>query len=405
MTTREHRRGGSGRGESSSGGLTPYPARVTSDSSSKAATAPHPDDDRKPKRPTDVKKPSWKYVLGKAFREFTSDNCTDLAAALTYFMVLAIFPALIALVSLLGVVGEAESTISTVLDIVRNLGGATVADTIQGPVSEIVKQVGGAGLGLGLLTAIFSASGYVNAFSRAMNQVYEIDEGRPVWKLRPVMILITVVMLVLVALALLIIVVSGPVAQAIGDVVGLGSTALTVWAYAKWPVLALIIVLVIAILYYFTPNVKQPKFRWMSMGSFVAIIIWLLASLGFFFYVANFGSYNATYGSLAGVIIALLWLWITNNALLFGAEIDAEVERGRELQAGLAAEETIQLPPRDTSKADKAAAKEAEDVEKARALRLSGGETRSIDEARAQTGRHAGSGDDRDSDGGSSRSD
>ncbi len=375
---------------------------MTSDSSTKAATAPHPDDDRKPQKPTDVKKPSWKYVLGKTFREFTNDQCTDLAASLTYFMVLAIFPAIIALISLLSVVGEAESTTTAVLDIIRNLGGGQVADLIEEPVQTLAENPnGGVALVLGLATALFSASGYVNAFSRAMNRVYEIDEGRPVWKLRPAMILITLVMLLLVALGLLIIVLSGPVAKELGNIVGLGSTALTVWSIAKWPVLAGIIVLVVAVLYYFTPNVKQPKFRWMSMGSLVAIVIWLVASVAFFFYVSNFADYGA-YGAMAGVVIALLWLWITNNALLFGAEVDAEVERGRELQAGLAAEESIQLPPRDTAQSDKKAVKEAEDVEKARALRISGGETRSTDEARATTGRHAEA--DGHDDGGSSRS-
>ena len=363
-------------------GLTPYPARVSSDSSVKASTAPHPDDERKPDSPTKLRKPSFKYILGKTFREFTKDQCTDIAATLTYFMVLALFPALIALVSLLGVVGEAQSTTDTVLGIVQNLGGGSVVSTIGPTVSEIAgNQRAGLGLVLGLVTALFSASGYVNAFSRAMNRVYEIDEGRPIWKLRPITLLITAAMLVLVALGLLIVVVSGPVAQAIGDVIGLGGVALTVWSIAKWPVLAGIVVLVIAILFYFTPNVKQPKFRWLSMGSVVTIVVWLVASFLFFLYVSNSSSYANTYGALAGVIIFLLWLWITNNALLFGAEVDAEVERGRELQAGLAAEEAIQLPPRDTSKSDKTAVKMAEDVEKARALRVSRGRTLEAEDA------------------------
>ena len=349
---------------------------MSSDSSARASTAPHPDDERKPDDPTDLHKPSVRYVLGKTLREFTKDQCTDIAATLTYFMVLALFPALIALVSLLGVVGEAQSTTSTVLDIVRNLGGGSVVSTIQPTVERLAAQDrAGLALVLGLVTALFSASGYVNAFSRAMNRVYEIEEGRPIWKLRPAMILVTLVMLVLVALGLLIVVVSGPVAQAIGDVVGLGGTALTVWSIAKWPVLAGMVVLAVAVLFYFTPNVKQPKFRWLSMGSIVTIVVWVIASVAFFFYVSNFSSYGNTYGALAGVIIFLLWLWITNNALLFGAEVDAEVERGRELQAGMAAEEAIQLPPRDTSKSDKTAVKAAQDVEKARALRVSRGRT------------------------------
>ena len=356
----------------------------------KASTAPHPDDERKPDSPTELHKPSFKYILGKTLREFTKDQCTDLAASLTYFMVLAIFPALVALVSLLGVVGEAKSTTDTILEIVRNLGSTSVADTIEPFVSGLAKsQSAGIGLVVGLATALFSASGYVNAFSRAMNRVYEIDEGRPIWKLRPQMILVTLVMLLLVAAGLLIIVVSGPVARAIGDVIGLGSIALTVWSIAKWPVLAAMVVLAVAVLFYFTPNVKQPKFRWLSMGSLVAIVIWLVASVGLSFYVTTFASakYDSssggTYGALGGVILALLWLWITNNALLFGAEVDAEVERGRELQAGMAAEEAIQLPPRDTTQSDKLAVKSAKDVEKARALRISRGRTLDADDVDA----------------------
>ena len=351
------------------------------------SSAPHPDDSRKPDSPTELTKPSWGYTLRKTLREFGHDQCTDLAAALTYYAVLAIFPAAIALISLLGVFGQGQSTVDTLLEILGGLAPESTVDTVR-PVLENLVNSQGAGLGLiiGLAGALWSASGYVGAFSRVMNRVYEVEEGRPFWKLRPMQLIVTVIALVLVAAALFILIVSGPVAQTIGDVVGLGSTAVTVWSIAKWPVLALVVVLVIAILYYATPNVKQPKFRWLSMGSFIAIAVWLLASVAFAFYVANFGSYNKTYGSLAGVVIALLWIWITNLALLFGAEFDAETERSRELQAGIAAEETVQLPARDTRKSDKAADKRAEDVEKGRALRLSHGEEDDPDEVGSAAG-------------------
>ena len=222
---------------------------------------------------------------------------------------------------------------------------------------------------LGVLLALWSASGYVGAFGRAMNRIYEIDEGRPFWKLRPIMLLLTLIAVTLAAIALLMLIVSGPVAESIGDVIGLGDTALTVWSIAKWPVLALIVVLVVALLYYATPNVQQPKFRWISVGAGVAILIWVLASVGFAFYVGNFSSYNKTYGSLAGVIVTLLFLWITNLALLFGGELDAELERGRQLQAGIAAEEEIQLPARDTRNIKKARKKRDKDVALGRQIR------------------------------------
>ena len=208
-----------------------------------------------------------------------------------------------------------------------------------------------------------------------MNRVYEIREGRPIWKLRPVMLLITLVTVLLVVVVALGLVISGRVAEAVGNAIGLGSTVVTVWNIAKWPVLLMVVVLIVALLYYATPNVQQPKFRWMSVGALVAIVIWVAASAGFGFYVASFSSYNKTYGSLGGIIVFLLWLWITNVALLFGAELDAELERGRELQAGISAEETIQLPARDMRNIKKARAKQDKDVQRGRRLRESRGES------------------------------
>ncbi len=324
----------------------------------------------KPDSPGDLKKSSWTYVLRKTVREFSKDQSTDLAAALTYYAVLALFPALIALVSLLSVVGQGPSTVDALLKIVDQVGPSGAVDTLR-PTIEKLSSAQGAGIALivGLLGALWSASGYVNAFSRAMNRIYEISEGRPIWKLRPWMLLVTLIALLMVAAAALSLVLTGPVAEAVGQQVGLGSTAVLVWGIAKWPALLLVVVLVVALLYYATPNVKQPKFRWISIGAVVAIVIWILASVGFGFYVANFSSYNKTYGSLAGIIVFLLWLWITNVALLFGAELDAELERGRQLQAGIAAEETIQLPTRDDRNIKKAEEKHLDDIEDGRAIR------------------------------------
>ena len=332
--------------------------------------APAPDDPRKPDTPDDLTKGSWKFVARKTLREFSDDECTDLAAALTYYAVLAIFPALLALISLLGIVGQGRATSDALLGIVEDLGPASAVETLRGPLEQLT-QTSAAGLALvaGILGALWSASGYVGAFSRAMNRVYEIEEGRPFWKLRPMMIIVTLVAVLLIGVVLILLVVSGPLAEAVGNALGLGETAVTVWGIAKWPVLLLAVALVVAVLYYATPNVQQPKFRWISIGALVAIGVWVLASVLFGVYVANFSSYNKTYGSLAGIIVFLLWLWITNLSLLFGAELDAEIERGRQLQAGIAAEEELQLPPRDTRKSDKAAAKDAKDVEQARAIR------------------------------------
>ncbi|KQY55678.1 ribonuclease BN [Aeromicrobium sp. Root495] len=334
--------------------------------------APSPDDDRKPDSPSDLHKRSWIYVLKKTVREFSKDQCTDLAAALTYYAVLALFPAIVALVSLLGVFGQGPKTVESLLTIVDQVGPSSAVDTLQ-PTIERLSTAQGAGVALvvGLLGALWSASGYVGAFGRAMNRVYEIDEGRPVWKLRPVQLVVTLVALVLVASAAASLVLTGPVAEAVGDQIGLGSTAILVWDIAKWPVLLGVIVVIVAVLYYATPNVKQPKFRWISVGAVFAITVWVLASAAFGLYVAMFSSYDKTYGSLAGAIVFLLWLWLTNVALLFGAELDAELERGRQLQAGIAAEETIQLPPRDTRNIEKAEKKHREDVADGREIRES----------------------------------
>jgi membrane protein len=333
-------------------------------------TAPNPEDPRKPDAPSDLSNPSRKFILKNTVREFMDDECTDIAATLTYYAVLSLFPGILALVSLLGVFGQGQQTTAMMLDMVSQLGQGQAVETIE-PIIRQLTQSTGAGIALviGLLGALWSASGYVNAFGRAMNKVYEIDEGRPIWKLRPVMLLITALLLVMAAATGLALVVSGPVAEAIGGAIGLSSVAVTVWSIAKWPVLLAIVVVMVAILYHFTPNVRQPKFRWISIGAVVAIVTWIVVSALFGFYVANFGSYNKTYGSLAGVIVFLLWLWITNLALLFGAELDAETERGRQLQAGIKAEESIQLPPRDTKKSEKDAAKAAKQVAEARELR------------------------------------
>jgi membrane protein len=327
-----------------------------------------------PDSPTDLTRSSWAYVGRRTVREFSSDQCTDVAAALTYFSILALFPAAIALLSLVGLVGQGAQTVDTLLQILRDLGANGAADTLEPTLTEISRtQNAGLGFVLGLVLALWSASGYVGAFSRGMNRIYEVEEGRPIWKLRPLMLLITLVTVVLSAFIALALVLTGPAARAVVDAVGLGSTAVTAWSIAKWPVLLAFVVLVVALLYYATPNVQQPRFRWVSPGAVVAILIWAAASALFGLYVANFASYNKTYGSLAGAVVFLLWLWITNLALLLGAELDAELERSRELQAGLPAEELIQLPVRDNRGSEKAAGKKRADVDRGRRLRLSRG--------------------------------
>jgi membrane protein len=333
------------------------------------------DDMTTPEREHDASPPkrSAFFVLKRTYREFGDDGGTDLAAALTYYSVLSIFPGLIALLSLVGLLGQTpEETVAKIMDVLKPL--ITDTDTLQSIHDRLIDlaTAGGAGIGLviGVLGALWSASGYVGAFSRAMNTIYEVDEGRPWWRMRPMQVVVTVTTVVLSALALVILIVSGPVAESVGKTIGVGDDLVTVWNIAKWPALAVVVMVIVAILYYATPNVKFTKFRIISAGAFVAILAWLVASVGFAFYVANFGSYNKTYGSLAGVIVALLWIWITNVALLFGAELDAELERGRELAIGVAAEESLQLPVRDTRGIQKATSRRAQDIALQRDIRL-----------------------------------
>ena len=295
-------------------------------------------------------------TLKRTFTEFSEDNLSDWAAALTYYGVLALFPALIAMVSVVGLVGNPASTTKTLTDIVSAIGPASAAQTLAGPIKSIASNQSAAGVALiaGLAAALWSASGYVGAFMRASNIIYETPEGRPIWKLRPLQMLVTLVMVILAAVVGMSVVLTGPVVDAIAAPLGLSSTAVTVWDYAKWPVLVLIVLAMIAVLYYSAPNVRLRSFRWVSGGAFFALVVWLLASLAFAFFVANFGSYNKTYGALAGVIVFLVWLWITNVALLLGAELNAERERTTELREGVpGAAREIQRQPRSEPKEKK----------------------------------------------------
>ena len=311
------------------------------------------------------------FVLKRTVREFMDDGGTDLAAALTYYSVLAIFPGLIALLALVGIFGQAQESVDTILEILGPLVSGDLLDQIRDPLNALAaSESAGLTLVVGVLGALWSASGYVGGFSRAMNRIYEVKEGRPFWRMRPMQLIVTISTVLLSAVALVILIVSGPVAESVGNAVGVGDDLVVVWGWAKWPVLALVVMVVVALLYHATPNVEFPKFRVISAGAFVAILVWLAASVGFAFYVANFSSYNKTYGSIAGVVVALLWLWITNVALLFGAELDAELERGRQLQRGIAAEEVLQLPVRDRRGIQKADARRAEDVARQREIRV-----------------------------------
>jgi membrane protein len=307
-----------------------------------------------PDAPTDLRGKSWGGVLKRTFKEFKDDNLTDWAAALTYYGILSIFPALLALVSILGLIGT-----SATQPIIDNLGAVApgpAKDIFTNAIKNLQGSSGASGIFfvVGIAVAIWSASGYIAAFMRASNSIYDIEEGRPIWKTLPVRVGLTIALMLLTAVSAVGVAVSGDLAKKVGDIVGLGDTAVQVYNIAKWPILVILVSLMFALLYWAAPNVKQPGFKWISPGSVLAVIGWIIASVAFAFYVANFGSYNKTYGALAGPIIFLVWLWISNIMVLLGAEFNAELERGRQIEQGMRPEDKEPfVEPRDTRKMEK----------------------------------------------------
>lgn len=305
-------------------------------SSEKAAKSTLADADASPApdSPTDLTMSSIRRALVRTGRQFLDDECPDSAASLTYYGVLSLFPAILVMVALLGVFGKKEPTTDMVLRIVADLLPPSAFETVRSPIEQLVDSSrADFALAVGLTVALWSASRYVAAFGRAMNRIYEVDEPRPVWARIPRQLALTVSVLILAATVALMLVVSGPLAAAIGRAIGFGELALALWNIARWPVVLVCVGAAVALLYHSTPNVRQPGFRWLSIGAATAIMLWVTASLGFAFYASQFGRFNETYGALAGVIVFLLWLWITNLALLFGAELNAELARARRLQA------------------------------------------------------------------------
>jgi membrane protein len=291
-------------------------------------------------------------ILKRTVVELVEDNLADWAAALTYYGLLALFPALIALVAF-GLFADPAGATRTITDVVTQIGPDTAADTFSGPIESITSSSGTSGImvAVGIAVAVWSASSYVGAFMRASNVVYETPEGRPIWKLRPLQLLITLVVLILAAITLVALVVSGPLAEAIGSAIGLSDAAVTVYDIAKWPILLGLVLTLVSVLYYASPNVKLRGFKWVTPGSVLAVVVWLLASGAFAFYVANFSSYDKTYGTLGGVVALLVWMWITNLAILFGHELNAERERALEIAEGVPrAARELQLEPRDEPK-------------------------------------------------------
>ena len=308
------------------------------------------DEDRAPDQPTQLKARAWPAVLKRTLKEYKADNLPDLAAALTYYGVLAIFPMLIVLVSVLGLIGN--SVTQPLIDNLGKVAPGAAKQIFTSAITNIQKNQGTAGVLVivGLAGALWSASGYVGAFMRASNVVWDVEEGRPIWKTIPVRIGVTVVTLLLLTAGAIAVTFTGGLAREVGNVIGVGNTAVQIWDIAKWPVLVILVAVMLAILYYAAPNVKQPGFHWVTPGGLLAVLLWIAVSALFALYVANFSSYNKTYGALASVIVFLVWLWITNTVILLGAELNAELERARQIEGGLPADREPFLPPRSEPK-------------------------------------------------------
>jgi membrane protein len=302
---------------------------------------------RAPERPRELPHGAWSGVLKRTFKEYKEDNLTDLAAALTYYGVLAIFPMLIVLVSILGLVGH--SVTQPLIENLGKLAPGPAKEIFTSAIENIQNSKGTAGIlfVVGLVGGLWSASGYIAAFMRASNIVWDVEEGRPIWKTIPLRLAVTLLTVVLLTVSAVAVVLTGGLAKEVGNLIGLGQSAVTLWNVAKWPALVLVVSLMLAILYALSPNVRHPSFRWISPGSILAVLLWIVASAAFAFYVASFASYNKTYGALGGIVVFLVWLWISNTVILLGAELNAEIERGRQIQAGAPAGREPFLEPRD----------------------------------------------------------
>jgi len=300
--------------------------------------------------PIALPRDTWGATLGRTVSGFRENKLNHWGAALTYYAVLSLFPALLVLVSFIGLVANPARVTTILTDTVSQLGPRTAAKTFQGPIQSITANRGAAGVvfAVGILAALWAASGYVSAFSDACNTIYEVEEGRPFWKRKPLQLLVTFLLILAAALVALALVLSGPIVGALGGALGVGDTALNAWRFAKWPAMVVLVLIIFGVLYYTSPNARVSGVRWVTGGALLALIAWFVASVAFALYVANFGSYNKTYGTLAGVVVFLLWLWITNMAILLGAEFNAETERAKQIHAGVAgADRELRLPERE----------------------------------------------------------
>ena len=317
-----------------------------------------------------IPRASWRYAVRRARHGFVRHRGIDSAAALTFFAALALFPGALVVVSSFAIVRDRDEAVESILAVVGEFVKKSTVETLETPLrSFLAIENPGIALLIGTWLLLWTLSAYATAFGRTINTTYEILEGRRFWKFRGLMLIVTVVLMIAFGAILLILIATPRVAASFAETAGIAEPWVVAWNIAKWPALLVLAIIVAAVLYYYTPNVRHLRLRWVSWGAIFAIVTWALATAGFGVYVATVGQYDRIYGWIGGGIVTLLWLYITNLVLVFGAEFDAEVVRLRQLGAGIAAEETVQLPLRDTTRNLVLARQRADDVRDGKAIR------------------------------------
>jgi membrane protein len=287
-------------------------------------------------------------IIKRTLRSFYDDQMTHHAAALTYYALMSLFPAVLLALSLLGLLGQYPETYNAIMGYLREVAPASVVDPLDRSLRGALQSKGTAATALvvSVVVALYGTTGALEAARRALNVVFEVDGGRSFLRRKAIDVASTFVLMALVLASLVMVFVGGGFAEDMLGFIGLGSTTARVWNIVRWPGAVAVAMLVFAFIYYVTPDVQQRSFRWVTPGAAVGVLLWLGASFGLSTYVSKVGDVGAIYGAFAGAIVLVAWLWLTNVALLLGAELNAEIERERELGEGVPQRETLNRPAR-----------------------------------------------------------
>jgi membrane protein len=288
-------------------------------------------------------------VLKRTLLSFYDDQMTHHAAALTYYSLMSLFPAVLLALSLLGLVGQYPDTYDAIIEYLRGVAPAAAVEPLDSSLRRALQAKGTATttLVIGIALALYGTTGVLEAARRALNVVFEVDGGRSFLRRKLVDVASTAVLMLLILTSLVLVFVGGRFAQDLLGFIGLGPDAARAWNLARWPAAVAVAMVVFSFIYYVTPDVRQRAFRWITPGAVVGVLLWLAASFGFSTYISSVGDLGALYGAFAGAVVLLGWLWLTNVALLFGAELNAEIEREKEFGEGVPPRHTLNRPERN----------------------------------------------------------